>query len=137
MSGLDRRTVEKRLLSVTPATTDKRGKLYSIDAFLPALCKEEATDASNAIRDVKLKAAAAEADSAGMDAKERKGRLVIKADAKLVIADMLTQIRKAVEKATYLRPEFRGRLLKDMQKIKIAPIPADEILTSRLTARFN
>jgi hypothetical protein len=90
----DRRTVEKKLLSVPATKIDGRSKLYSLALALPVLCRNDMAEGNSAMRDAKQREATANADIAEMDREERLGRLVEKKEAEFVMADMLTQIRR-------------------------------------------
>lgn len=122
LSGLDRRTVEKRLLTATPAKEDRRGRQYRLADALPLLCQApDNAETERRILDSREREAAARAESAEMDNLEKAKKVCALADAKLFVSETRIAIRRAVERAEYMTPTQKTRLLKQFAEIKIEP----------------
>lgn len=107
--GVHRDTLQKRLIAneIRPSEDGT----YSTAQITKAVFGDIAGE--------KLRKAKADADKAEMDAAHRAGELILSRDVELRWMDMAIRIRKTVEKAHFLTPEQREKMVEVLAKLKL------------------
>jgi len=118
-SGLDRRTVERKLLDVTPARETKRERLYRLQDVLPILCRPTGSAESEArMLGLREREQQAKTDAAELAQLEREKKTCLRSAAIEFWADAIIAYRQTVERASFLTPIQKTKLLSEMAKLK-------------------
>lgn len=107
--GVDRKILRSRLEAKGVDFSNGATIREAFDAWTDKLAGEKE----------RLRKATAEANVAELDAAERIGRLIPKAESKRLISELAVQTRVKIEEADYIPKPSRVRLTKEIAAIKI------------------
>jgi hypothetical protein len=108
--GVDRKMLVRRL--ETAAVVYNGEGITFREAF-------DAISAKSEIEADRARQKKAEAESAEIDAAQKKGRLMLKSEHEAVVSELAVRTRAAIQSAEYIPKEDRQRLTRELAEVKV------------------